>query len=60
MALETANYLLLKVLMYLKTGRRQSELDKAVEEIGYNVTRVQADSGKLEDTAVFDVVSQEV
>jgi NAD(P)-dependent dehydrogenase (short-subunit alcohol dehydrogenase family) len=31
------------------TGRRQEGLDKAVKEIGRNVTAVQADSGNLED-----------
>jgi NAD(P)-dependent dehydrogenase (short-subunit alcohol dehydrogenase family) len=31
------------------SGRRQSELDKAVQEIGGNVTAVRADSAKLED-----------
>src|SRR6201997_5089449 len=30
-------------------GRRQSELDKAVKEIGRNVTAVQADVSNLED-----------
>lgn len=31
------------------TGRRQEELDKAVEEIGRNVTAIQADSSSLAD-----------
>ncbi len=31
------------------TSRRQSELDKAVAEIGKNVTAVQGDVSKLED-----------
>jgi NAD(P)-dependent dehydrogenase (short-subunit alcohol dehydrogenase family) len=31
------------------TGRRQAELDKAVQQIGRNVTAVQADSTNLED-----------
>jgi NAD(P)-dependent dehydrogenase (short-subunit alcohol dehydrogenase family) len=31
------------------TGRRQEELDKAVNEIGRNVTGVQGDVAKLDD-----------
>ena len=31
------------------TGRRQAELDKAVAEIGSNVTAVQGDASNLED-----------
>lgn len=39
------------------TGRRQSELDKAVETIGRGVTAIQADVAKLSDIDhVYDVV----
>ena len=34
-------------------GRRQAELDKAVEEIGKNVTAVRADISKLDDLDRF-------
>ena len=40
------------------TSRRQSELDKAVAEIGKNVTAVQGDVSKLEDLdRLYSVVS---
>lgn len=35
--------------MFLITGRRQAELDKAVNEIGKNVVAVRSDVSKLED-----------
>jgi NAD(P)-dependent dehydrogenase (short-subunit alcohol dehydrogenase family) len=39
------------------TGRRQSELDKAVETIGRGVTAIQADVSKLSDLdRIYDVV----
>lgn len=39
------------------TGRRQSELDKAVKEIGANATAVQADAANLGDlTRLFETV----
>ena len=42
------------------TGRRQSELDKAVNQIGKNVTDVQADVSNLEDLRrLYDVVKQQ-
>src|ERR1700722_3448353 len=42
------------------TGRRQSELDKAVGEIGRNVTAIQADAAKLSDIdRVYDIVKVE-
>ena len=39
------------------TGRRQSELDKAVAEIGKNVTSIQGDVSNLED---LDRLYQEI
>ncbi|WP_139384721.1 SDR family NAD(P)-dependent oxidoreductase, partial [Salmonella enterica] len=36
------------------TGRRQNELDKAVNQIGKNVTGVQGDISKLEDLDKLD------
>jgi len=42
------------------TGRRQSELDKAVAEIGGDVTAIQADAGKLADyDRLYDQVRQQ-
>lgn len=42
------------------TGRRQAELDKAVAQIGKNVTAVQGDVSKLEDLDhLYDVVRKE-
>jgi len=42
------------------TGRRQSELDKAVKQIGKNVTDVRADVSNLEDLRrLYDVVKQQ-
>ncbi len=42
------------------TGRRQEVLDKAVKEIGHNVTGVQGDASKLEDLdRLFTTVKRE-
>ncbi|MEC3848897.1 MULTISPECIES: SDR family NAD(P)-dependent oxidoreductase [Bacillus] len=42
------------------TGRRQNELDKAVNQIGKNVTGVQGDISKLEDLdKLYDMIKQE-
>lgn len=42
------------------TGRRQNELDKAVNQIGKNVTGVQGDISKLEDLdKLYDIIRQE-
>ncbi|OBA04977.1 oxidoreductase [Bacillus subtilis] len=42
------------------TGRRQNELDKAVNQIGKNVTGVQGDISKLEDLdRLYDIIKQE-
>ena len=39
------------------TGRRRSELDKAVADIGVNVTAIQADTAKLSDIdGIYQVV----
>ena len=39
------------------TGRRQNELDKAVNQIGKNVTGVQGDISKLEDLDIlYDII----
>ncbi|WP_324658793.1 glucose 1-dehydrogenase [Bacillus velezensis] len=42
------------------TGRRQNELDKAVNQIDKNVTGVQGDISKLEDLdKLYDIIKQE-
>ena len=42
------------------TGRRQNKLDKAVRQIGKNVTGVQGDISKLEDLdKLYDIIKQE-
>ena len=42
------------------TGRRQSEVDKAIKEIGKNVTGVQGDVSNLEDLdRLYDTVKQQ-
>lgn len=42
------------------TGRRQNELDKAVNQIGKNVTGVQGDISKLEDLdKLYEIIKQE-
>src|SRR6202044_3993228 len=42
------------------TGRRQAELDKALKEIGSNVTAIRADSLSLSDLdKVYDQIKQE-
>ncbi|MEA0563254.1 MULTISPECIES: SDR family NAD(P)-dependent oxidoreductase [Lysinibacillus] len=42
------------------TGRRQNELDKAVNQIGKNVTGVQGDISKLEDLdKLYDIIKKE-
>src|SRR5215510_7956689 len=49
MALATAKLFVAEGAFVFITGRRQAELDKAVQEIGRNVVGVQADSGSLAD-----------
>ena len=42
------------------TGRRQSEVDKAIKEIGRNITGVQGDVSNLEDLdRLYDTVKQQ-
>lgn len=60
MALATAKLFVAEVAYVFITGRRQSELDKALKEIGHNVTTVQADYGKMEDLdKLFKIVKKE-
>ncbi len=49
MALATAKLFVEEGAYVFITGRRQDVLDKAVQEIGRNVTGVQGDASKLED-----------
>ena len=46
--------------MFLSTGRRQSELDATVKEIGKNITRVQRDLSNLADLdRLYDTVKRQ-
>lgn len=47
MALATARLFVEEGAYVFITGRRQKELDEAVDSIGRNVTGVQGDAGKL-------------
>ena len=49
LALATAKLFVAEGAYVFITGRRQEQLDKAVEEIGKNVTGVQGDAGSLPD-----------
>ena len=49
MALATAKLFVEEGAYVFITGRRQEMLDKAVKEIGKNVTGVQGDAGKIAD-----------
>ena len=49
MALATAKLFVAEGAYVFITGRRQEQLDKAVKEIGKNVTGVQGDAGSLSD-----------
>ena len=49
MALATAKLFVEEGAYVFITGRRQEQLDRAVKEIGSNVTGVRADSGNIED-----------
>ena len=49
MALATAKLFVEEGAYVFITGRRQEQLDKAVKEIGRNVTGVQGDAGSLSD-----------
>ena len=49
MALATARRFVMEGAYVFVTGRRQEQLDAAVNEIGRNVTGVQGDAGNLAD-----------
>ena len=60
MALATAKLFVEEGAYVFITGRRQDVLDKAVKEIGRNVTGVQGDASKLEDLdRLFETVKRE-
>jgi NAD(P)-dependent dehydrogenase (short-subunit alcohol dehydrogenase family) len=60
MALASARLFVEEGAYVFITGRRQDQLDKAVKEIGKNVTGVQCDSGKLADLdRLFDTVRKQ-
>jgi NAD(P)-dependent dehydrogenase (short-subunit alcohol dehydrogenase family) len=60
MALATAKLFVQEGAYVFITGRRQKELDEAVNAIGKNVTGVRADSGKLKDLkTLFEIVKQQ-
>jgi NAD(P)-dependent dehydrogenase (short-subunit alcohol dehydrogenase family) len=58
--LETAQEFVAQGAYVYITGRRQTELDKALETIGSNVTAIRADSSSLSDLdKVYDQIKQE-
>src|ERR1700760_2586539 len=58
MALATAKLFVKEGAHVFITGRRQEQLDKAVKEIGDNVTGVQGDAGTLADLdRLYEAVS---
>src|SRR5271163_1062610 len=60
MALATAKLFVEEGAYVFITGRRQEQLDKAVKEIGSNVTGVRGDSANLADLdRLFDTVKKE-
>ena len=60
MALATAKLFVEQGAYVFITGRRQEQLDKAVKEIGSNVTGVRGDSANLSDLdRLFDAVKNE-
>ncbi|MDE1162875.1 MAG: SDR family oxidoreductase [Acidobacteriaceae bacterium] len=60
MALATAKRFVAEGAYVFITGRRQDALDKAVAEIGLNVTGVQGDASNLDDLdRLYDVVKSE-
>ena len=60
MALATAERFVSEGAYVFITGRNKERLDKAVKEIGKNVTGVQADSSKLEDLdRLYETVKQQ-
>jgi NAD(P)-dependent dehydrogenase (short-subunit alcohol dehydrogenase family) len=60
MALASAKLFVEEGAYVFITGRRQEQLDKAIKEIGKNVTGVQGDAGNLADLdRLFDTVKME-
>ena len=60
MALATAKLFVEEGAYVFITGRSQERLDKAIKEIGKNVTGVQGDAGNLADlNRLFDIVKNE-
>ena len=60
MALATAKLFVEEGAYVFITGRRQEMLDKAIKEIGKNVTGVQGDAGNLADLdRLFEIVKKE-
>jgi NAD(P)-dependent dehydrogenase (short-subunit alcohol dehydrogenase family) len=60
MAFATAKLFVEEGAYVFITGRRQEKLDKAVKEIGKNVTGVQGDAGNLADLdRLFEIVKKE-
>ena len=60
MALATAKLFVEEDAYVFITGRSQERLDKAIKEIGKNVTGVQGDAGNLADLdRLFEIVKKE-
>src|SRR5919199_713993 len=60
MALATAKLFVEEGAYVFVTGRSQEKLDKAVKEIGKNVTGIQGDAGNLADLdRLFEIVKKE-
>jgi len=60
MALATAKLFVKEGAYVFITGRRQEQLDKAIKEIGKNVTGVQGDASNLDDLdRLFDTVKKQ-
>ena len=60
MALATAKLFVEEGAYVFITGRSQEKLDKAIKEIGKNVTGVQGDAGNLADLdRLFEIVKKE-
>ncbi len=60
MALATAKLFVEEGAYVFITGRSQDRLDKAVKEVGKNITGVQGDAGNLTDLdRLFDIVKKE-
>ena len=60
MALATAKLFVEEGAYVFITGRSQERLDKAIKEIGKNVTGIQGDAGNLTDLdRLFEIVKKE-